>query len=208
MEELIMLGYECLSVLTPFMIAFAVMTVTYKNKGIKTSNAHIILLLVFAVYMIGVFYVTTPGTLWDGLRYNFELRADRINLSPFSEEIDPVGYFLNIVMFIPFGFLLPLIWEKAGKFTHALLYGAAFSLLIELSQLLNNRSTDIDDLILNTSGALIGFCVFKAISRVFTIKLDTSTYSRLEIPIYAGAMFVGRFLLFYDLGLARLLYGF
>lgn len=208
MKELIMLGYECLSVFIPFLITLAVITVKYKNKGIKTSKTHFVLLFVFAVYMIGVFYVTTPGTLWDVLRFKFELRADRINLSPFSEQIDPVGYFLNIVLFLPFGFLLPLIWKKADKFRHALLYGASFSLFIELSQLLNNRSTDIDDLILNTLGALIGLGLFKAFSNMFKLKGDSAGYSNLEIPLYIATMFFGRFFLFNDLGLAKLLYGF
>lgn len=208
MEELIMLGYECLTAFVPFLIVFGVMGVTYKNKGIKTSKIHFVLLAAFAVYIIGVFYVTTPGTLWDVLLYKFELSTDRINLSPFSKRIDPTGYFLNIVLFLPFGFLLPLIWKKADRLRHALLYGATFSLLIEVSQLLNNRSTDIDDLILNTLGSLIGFGVFKKISRIFRIKEDTADYCRFEILIYTAAMLLGRFLLFNDLGLARLLYGF
>ncbi|HBT95229.1 MAG TPA: hypothetical protein DEB24_03600 [Coriobacteriia bacterium] len=40
------------------------------------------------------------------------------------------------------------------------------SLLIELSQLLNNRLTDIDDLIINTVGALIGFLLCRIVVRM------------------------------------------
>lgn len=208
MENIIMLVYECLTAFVPFLITLIIMNVTYKKKGVEPSQRHVVLLIIFAVYLTGVFYFTGAGTLWDGLRYKFELRATRINLSPFSKQIDPAGYFLNIVLLIPFGFLVPLIWKKTGKFRHVLLYGAAFSLLIEVSQLLNNRSTDIDDLILNTLGALIGYGISEKISRVLKIKEEQADYLRFEILIYTGAMFAGRFLLFNDLGMAKLLYGF
>ena len=35
------------------------------------------------------------------------------------------------------------------------------SLLVEVSQLLNNRRTDIDDFILNTAGTIVGFILYK-----------------------------------------------
>ena len=57
--------------------------------------------------------------------------------------------------------------------------GLLFSLFIECSQLLNNRSTDVDDLIMNTIGAVIGLMLY----RIFD-KLTKSNYQRKDIPAF------------------------
>ena len=71
----------------------------------------------------------------------------------------------NIVMFMPFGFFPPLLWDTSGKKTVAL--GFCVSLLIELTQLFLPRSTDVDDLILNTAGTALGFIFFRLVHQCF-----------------------------------------
>ena len=80
-------------------------------------------------------------------------------------------------------------------------------MLVELSQLLNNRSTDIDDLILNTLGALIGFVIFRLCDKVFKFD-DGGSYYKYEMVIIVLVMFIGKFLLFNEYFVASLLYGF
>lgn len=66
---------------------------------------------------------------------------------------------LNIALFIPLGFLLPLLAKPFRKWYAAL--GASFgvSLLIELAQLFTGRGMcDVDDLFTNTLGAMLGWC--------------------------------------------------
>lgn len=72
----------------------------------------------------------------------------------------------NIVLFIPFGMLFPIISNKKRK---GVLYAAIiFSLLIEITQFLFALgSTDVDDLIFNVLGAYIGYFVSDKISRLF-----------------------------------------
>ena len=72
----------------------------------------------------------------------------------------------NIVLFIPFGMLFPIISNKKCK---GVLYAAIiFSLLIEIAQFLFALgSTDVDDLIFNVLGAYIGYFVSDKISRLF-----------------------------------------
>ena len=67
-----------------------------------------------------------------------------VNFVPFDSI--GIGYILNIIMCMPLGFLLPLIWEDCRKLGKTVLIGAGFSLLIEITQLFNYRATDIDDL--------------------------------------------------------------
>lgn len=71
----------------------------------------------------------------------------------------------NIVLFIPYGFLLPSLYEIKGK--HVVLFGLSLSLFIELSQLFLPRWTDIDDIILNTFGTFIGYQLYKYYVKIY-----------------------------------------
>ena len=68
----------------------------------------------------------------------------------------------NVVMFIPFGFFLPKLWQKQRKLWRTLLTTALIILLVELTQMFTLvGSCDTDDLILNTLGAAIGYGGYK-----------------------------------------------
>ena len=70
---------------------------------------------------------------------------------------------LNILMLIPVGFLLPFLVEK-----HTVLYGFLCSLCIEVFQLVTKRGYfEIDDLIHNTLGVVIGVGLYKLAVRLF-----------------------------------------
>jgi len=76
-------------------------------------------------------------------------------------------FFGNIIIFIPAGILMPFIFKKTQRFLWALLGAFLFTLCIESLQLILYiagmclREFDVDDLILNTFGALIGHGIFK-----------------------------------------------
>lgn len=84
---------------------------TEKGRRKNTSSARPAFIS-FAVYIVCVYHVTGTGTLWDAFLYRFQTEISHINPIPFSAGIDMVGYILNIILFIPFGFLIPLIWKK------------------------------------------------------------------------------------------------
>ena len=66
--------------------------------------------------------------------------------------------FGNIFAFVPFGVLLPLVFKRCNKVWYILINGAWFSLLIELFQLITRFGEfDVDDIMLNTFGALLGY---------------------------------------------------
>lgn len=74
-----------------------------------------------------------------------------------------INYFLinfigNITIFMPIGFFIPLLWDISNK--KVILIGFLSSLFIELSQLFLIRGTDVDDLILNTLGTILGLLVY------------------------------------------------
>lgn len=95
-----------------------------------------------------------------------ELIPLKLNLVPIVHLFDiydgwAMNLFGNIAMFIPLGFVLPLCFNKLDRLWKAVFVGFSCSLFIELIQLLFfERTTDIDDLITNTTGALIGAGIY------------------------------------------------
>ena len=83
-----------------------------------------------------------------------------------------------------------------------------FTLFIEVNQLLNNRSTDIDDILLNILGAVFGYEFFKLWNKFTKSKYQINHSITIELPVYILTIYLGRFLLFNEIGLAKFLYGF
>ena len=70
----------------------------------------------------------------------------------------------NIAIFIPFGLLLPIVQKDKSK--KIILYGLITSALIEIIQyVFALGSSDIDDLMLNTLGTVIGYLLYKIIHK-------------------------------------------
>ena len=90
-----------------------------------------------------------------------------INLVPFQDfsSSNILGMALNAVMFVPLGFLLPLIFERYRHLGRTLAAGFLTALTVELIQLFTFRATDVDDLIMNALGTLVGFLLAKLIFR-------------------------------------------
>ncbi len=73
----------------------------------------------------------------------------------------------NIVGFIPYGFILPLIYKSKRKLWIITLLTMEFSLMIELTQLvLKVGSCDVDDVILNTLGGMLGYGLFSICNKI------------------------------------------
>ena len=105
-----------------------------------------------------------------------------INLIPIPLNGLGIDFFLNIFCFIPLGFLCPMLsktYEEQAKKT--LLLGFVLSLIIEISQLFTlYRATDINDLIANVLGTVIGYYIYKFFVKLGVVKSenyleDTST---------------------------------
>ena len=107
-------------------------------------------------------------------RRNFFELDYRYNLVPFQEirrfwiYREKVGFlaaFLNlagnVIGFLPFGFIVPVMHKKMESFWKVSLLGFMFSLCVETIQLITKVGCfDVDDLMLNTLGAMIGCGAF------------------------------------------------
>lgn len=99
--------------------------------------------------------------------YEMRFHAD-MNLLPFADlASNTMQYIENILLFLPVGALLPLLFKKFQKLSCCALYGFLFSLAIELIQLLGFRATDIDDLLMNTLGTMAGFAIFSLLQTLY-----------------------------------------
>ena len=169
------------------------------NKGMIADKAykvrHIIWIYIYMFYgYLAVQEAAGIGTIWDLITYG---KLDNsINLIPFSSE-GAMTYILNIIMFMPLGFLLPLIWKNFRNAKKVVLMGFLMSLAIEICQLFNIRTTDIDDLMMNTLGAVIGYFIWKLTKRLFkNINHKSISLSKLEPIVYLTLAVLGEFLLF------------
>ena len=90
-----------------------------------------------------------------------------LNLIPFQDfsARNIEGMILNAIMFAPLGFLLPAYFERYRHWGRTLAAGFLTSLTVELIQLFTLRATDVDDLIMNTLGTVIGFLLAKLVFR-------------------------------------------
>ncbi len=72
----------------------------------------------------------------------------------------------NIVVFVPFGFLLPYVQKGAAKFPVLLLNAFLFVLGIEVFQLFSAFGAfDVDDILLNCFGASMGWVIYRVWER-------------------------------------------
>lgn len=135
------------------------------KKSKKISFFHLFLISIFSFLLASIFVVTGGPSITY-------IRTDlNINLELFiGLKTNFIQYLLNILLFIPFGMLLPLLWKKYENLFAVVISGFLFSLLIEVGQIFTLRATDIDDLFTNTLGTLIGFILF-FILKLFFPKL-------------------------------------
>lgn len=143
--------------------------------------------LVMSVYLAAVDAVV-------GLPSLLYIRFDRnINLVPFAYMFSDYGNsLLNVLLFVPLGFFLPVLWKRFRSFLWTALFGLGFSLSIELLQLFTFRATDINDLMTNTVGTILGWCLGRLMLKLFP-SIRPSWKTR-ELVVVFGVTFAVMFL--------------
>ncbi len=184
--------YRLICIFLPVIIAQYIMIKKYRWE---IDKRHLIWSYIYIIYIFMAISLAGTGSIWDIGKYGDEIiRMDEIMLIPFNSD-GATTYILNIIMFIPLGFLLPYIWKSFRNLKYIIFSSFIFSLSIELTQLLNRRTTDIDDLIMNTIGGILGFIIFKIFSIIFKIN-SSKAIAKYEPIIYFFVALLGRFLLF------------
>ena len=143
------------------------------------------LLTVYICLVVIARIVYFPMRLVEGRIASLILDVNRIlplwiNLIPVVHLFDVYdGWLINIIgnvaMFIPVGLVWPLCFQKLDTLGKTVLVAAGFPLFIEITQLpFYDRCSDVDDLILNTTGILIGALIY------FSVKLLKNRKNRIS----------------------------
>lgn len=139
---------------------------SYKRGGKVLNKGNELIFSLFFVYLLGVFFVT-----FEPFKFYFPSEIPlKAFIVPFEQISAQFGrnssiawYYLiaNIVMLVPFGVLVPMIASLECRFLLVMFLGFCFSLAIETIQLLFTfRSFDVDDIIFNVTGALVGYSFY------------------------------------------------
>lgn len=143
-----------------------------KNKRIDPKR-EAALLLVYVCIVVVVRFTFCPFGKVNGqiqpLLFDYhKILPFWLNLKPFVYLFDYptvrealLNLIGNTAMFIPLGIVWPAVFKKLNTHRKVIAAGVGITLTIELLQLpFYDRATDIDDLILNSAGFLIGYGVY------------------------------------------------
>ena len=136
----------------------------------KRTQYRILGKILFVLYIIFVFYFLLISEIYgrtgemQEYHYNLVLFREikrfwnyRRQLGIFATATNLLG---NVLIFLPFGFFMAMA-SKYRSFLSTLVYSFALSLTVEISQLFMKVGCfDVDDLLLNTIGGMIGFLAF------------------------------------------------
>ena len=167
-----------------------VLRITYLvTNGKKFVLYEELLKLFFIIYTLCLFQIVTAQDVSFG----------GVNIIPFKEIFRyEAGTYLfyknilgNVLLFLPFGFFVGY-FIKVKKVSVMLLLTFIVSLSIETIQLSIGRVFDVDDVILNVLGGLIGFILYKVLNKAIPDKLKKNWI--LNIIIIILIILVVRFL--------------
>ena len=146
-----------------------------------------------AVYLILALYISAVWVL-VGMPNACYLRFDlSLQLIPFLPMLsDLKNTVLNVALFVPLGFLLPVLWKKYRNTAKALTFCFGVSLFIEVSQIFTYRATDVNDLIANSFGGFLGFLL----GRIFVKAASAAPLGKRKdlVPVFAVTLTVLFFL--------------
>ena len=175
----------------PITLLVGLLYIIFRFLKLKKNNSDInykkeILYLIFVCYIVGLFnLVLVPRNFWNTIWHNIFYN---LNENPFEGIFDfsynfiPTIYKIiigeytldswgkamivgNFLMVIPMGILLSLCFENVNKkniFNNAVL----IPLAIEVLQLVVGRSFDIDDLVMNFLGIVIGYFIVELVKKI------------------------------------------
>lgn len=207
MGYLALYAYELACTAIPAFIVYLALIRLARNRS-DADGPPAVFAAIFAVYLFALLHFTGAGTLHDAMRFGFDPNPHQMSLIPFAgfaEDVD--GHLLNVLLFVPLGLLVPTLSGRNLGTLPAVTTAIVASLAIEFSQLLNSRITDIDDLLMNVAGTLVGYCVFGLIERKRKNHNEKTPGMILAVLMLITA-FLGRFLLYNEMGLAKILFGF
>lgn len=134
-----------------------------KNLPVKKMIAEFLLIWCF----ITILFITGIRWIILGGRFGIE-DYSYFSFIPFVGA-SMMMVILNVLLFVPYGFLLPTAKKNCNKkfWKWALLIGFLTSLGIEVTQYFGGRMSEIDDLIANTWGTMLGYFLWESLHYIY-----------------------------------------
>lgn len=126
--------------------------------NIKKTAAYIIFILYLTAMCFLVGFPSVTG-IKIGWSYNFIPFYGMLN--------DITNSYLNVLLFIPLGIFVPCLWPEYRSMMKTVGLGLMTSLGIEILQIFTFRATDINDVITNVAGTMIGYLIGRLIIKRF-----------------------------------------
>lgn len=147
----------------PMLVIFVVILSTIRLTYLSIHKEKFIfykefLNLIFIIYVLLLYQLLTNVETNTSGGYNI-IPFTEITRYEVGSKLFMYNVIGNIVIFIPFGYFVSG-YIKASKVSHILAVSVISSLTVEVVQLQIGRSFDIDDIILNVCGAIIGFLLY------------------------------------------------
>lgn len=135
----------------------------WRKEKVKIVPASVLLIIYIEILMQTAFFSREPGS-----RKQIELNL----FGTWGETSVAHAYFVeNIIMFIPFGVLVPMVFKQMQKMRICVLVGFLFSCVIEISQLITRRGfCQLDDIVTNTAGTMLGWLIWKLLDKIIYKK--------------------------------------
>lgn len=193
---MIIIGVEFL------LIAFYYFFYNKKEPSVRKRN-HVKKLMLGALFIGYIVFVCELTIIGRGSSHFLQM-----NLQPFSGYIDAWKKYslrdlqnciFNILMFVPLGVFLPLLFPKFKLFKWLFLVVVSATLSIETYQTLTGAGIfELDDLINNSIGGIIGYQLYRLVASIVQhkkVKIK-SLLGHLAIPLIMGLIFVGMMIVY------------
>jgi glycopeptide antibiotics resistance protein len=161
--------------LTSMLILTPVILLLIKIQGRKIGSVHTIGVFLYICVLSGIFSVTGIPNM---MHWEFDFSYNIIPMVDLFRST--TQYLLNVLMFIPVGVLLPLLWEQYQGWKGVLKFGCFLTVFIETVQIFTFRTTDIDDILTNLLGALLGYLLVWLLTKGCRLPLPLGRGKEME----------------------------
>lgn len=122
-----------------------------------------LLTLLFVIYVLCLFYIVTFQDVSFN-NSNFVLFREMFRYD-FGSRLFIKNVIGNVILFLPYGFFMTY-YLKLDRFKSIFGLSLLISLTIESTQLMIGRVFDIDDIVLNVIGGIVGFYIYKLMEKI------------------------------------------
>jgi glycopeptide antibiotics resistance protein len=132
-----------------------------KDRSVRRLLPMFLIVVYITVLLEFAFFSRMPGS---------RTGIDLILFKTWGKSVQAHSYFIeNVIMFLPFGTLFPMKIRKFQSAISCVMAGFVFSVCLELAQLLTSRGhCQLDDVVTNTVGTLIGWLIWRGGCTILT----------------------------------------